>query len=61
MEDATPTSKRQASIVNYELQLQQTQQLADWYREQCIKCEDELARTREEGNMIWSYKGHHII
>ena len=31
-------------------QLQQTQQLADNYREQCIKLEEEVGRLREEGD-----------
>ena len=41
-------SSRQASVKNLQLQLEQTQQLADNYREQCIKMEEELSKLREE-------------
>ena len=41
-------SARQASVRNLQQQLEQTQQLADNYREQCIKMEEELSKLREE-------------
>eukprot|EP00731_Ephydatia_muelleri_P001126 Em0001g1126a len=41
-------SAKQTSIVNLQQQLEQTQQLADNYREQCIKMEEELSKLREE-------------
>ena len=52
-EDVVPISNKgsSANVRQFQLQLQQTQQLADWYREQCIKQEEELARIKEEGGM----------
>lgn len=41
-------STKQTSIANLQQQLEQTQQLADNYREQCIKMEEELSKLREE-------------
>ena len=38
---------RQTSVRNLQQQLEQTQQLADNYREQCIKMEEELSKLRE--------------
>jgi coiled-coil domain-containing protein 77 len=35
-------------VAQLQLQLQQTQQLSDWYREQCIKNEEELNKVKEE-------------
>ena len=37
-----------ASVKQLQLQLQQSQQLADNYREQCIGMEEELCKLREE-------------
>ena len=37
-----------ASVKQLQLQLQQSQQLADNYREQCISMEEELCKLREE-------------
>lgn len=42
----------QAIVVNtrqLQIQLQQTQQLSDWYREQCVKQEEEISKLKEEG------------
>ena len=47
------------SSVNYhqlQIQLQQTQQLSDWYREQCIKQEEEMARLKEQGGIFFLCK-----
>ena len=43
------------NIRQLQIQLQQTEQLSDWYREQCIKQEDELGRLKEEGISILNY------
>ena len=31
-------------------QLEQTQQLADWYREQCIKQDEQVSQLKEESS-----------
>ncbi len=43
------TKQSAINIRQLQIQLQQTQQLSDWYREQCINQEDELGRLKEEG------------
>ena len=49
LENFSPQDGRKGpDTAQLQLQLQQTQQLADWYREQSIKCEDELGRVKEE-------------
>lgn len=50
LEDQQPkaTAKNVPDVAQLHLQLQQTQQLSDWYREQCIKAEEELSRVKEE-------------
>lgn len=48
----------QAILVNtrqLQAQLQQTQQLSDWYREQCIKQEEEMSKLKEEGTCTCMY------
>ena len=42
------TARNVPDVAQLHLQLQQTQQLADWYREQCIRTEEELSRVKEE-------------
>ena len=44
------SSANKGNIFYLKEQLQQTQQLADNYREQCIKLEEEVGRLREEGD-----------
>ena len=50
LEGTTPArgSRVHASTSQLQLQLQQTQQLADSYREQCIKLEEEFSKLKEE-------------
>ena len=43
-----PRRRGVASVKQLQLQLQQSQQLADNYREQCIAMEEELCKLREE-------------
>ena len=58
-----PNSGKQSTINarQLQIQLQQTQQLSDWYREQCIKQEEELSRAKEEGERCHATPRHVIV
>lgn len=44
-----------ANVKQVQMQLQQTQQLADWYREQCIGQDEQVSQLKEESTVFVAY------